>query len=432
MRELVYDFFKQNGYVFELVLSVHLFTYWMHRRRYFWLRLAGCAAALLAVSMLWQLLPVDNVVVRSLRTVLFFALVIPCVQLCYRVRTNTAIFYITAACASQHVAYKAARSTVSLVWMSHPGLLQMPGVDLLYAVLFVVYLVLCAAVFGRALRSHRSQAALAGAAVLPLLVGMQLTTNLFQNILDVYSLAMGPGGYTALNLFAIVSCLFLLCLQYEITKTSSSQQDNAILKQLLYQQKQQMEMSRETVELINIKCHDIKNQIATLGSRIPAEEIAELNRAITIYDTTLRTGCEPLDLLLGQKALLCEKKGIRFDCAADGKALDFLKPADIYSLLGNALDNAIEAAGQVADPERRCIHLRAARQGNMVSVCVENLYDGSVTFEDGLPQTSKADKRYHGFGMKSIRMIVEKYQGALDVQARDGTFALSILLPVPG
>ena len=151
MRELVYDFFKQNGYVFELVLSVHLFTYWMHRRRYFWLRLAGCAAALLAVSMLWQLLPVDNVVVRSLRTVLFFALVIPCVQLCYRVRTNTAIFYITAACASQHVAYKAARSTVSLVWMSHPGLLQMPGVDLLYAVLFVVYLVLCAAVFGRAL-----------------------------------------------------------------------------------------------------------------------------------------------------------------------------------------------------------------------------------------------------------------------------------------
>ena len=380
MRELVYDFFKQNGYVFELVLSVHLFTYWMHRRRYFWLRLAGCAAALLAVSMLWQLLPVDNVVVRSLRTVLFFALVIPCVQLCYRVRTNTAIFYITAACASQHVAYKAARSTVSLVWMSHPGLLQMPGVDLLYAVLFVVYLVLCAAVFGRALRSHRSQAALAGAAVLPLLVGMQLTTNLFQNILDVYSPTMGPGGYTALNLFAIVSCLFLLCLQYEITKTSSSQQDNAILKQLLYQQKQQMEMSRETVELINIKCHDIKNQIATLGS----------------------------------------------------KALDFLKPADIYSLLGNALDNAIEAAGQVADPERRCIHLRAARQGNMVSVFVENLYDGSVTFENGLPQTSKADKRYHGFGMKSIRMIVEKYQGALDVQARDGAFVLSILLPVPG
>ena len=146
----------------------------------------------------------------------------------------------------------------------------------------------------------------------------------------------------------------------------------------------------------------------------------------------MRTGCEPLDLLLGQKALLCEKKGIRFDCAADGKALDFLKPADIYSLLGNALDNAIEAAGQVADPERRCIHLRAARQGNMVSVCVENLYDGSVTFENGLPQTSKADKRYHGFGMKSIRMIVEKYQGALDVQARDGAFVLSILLPVPG
>ncbi len=432
MKEAIYLFFEQNGYVFELVLAIHLFTYWMHRRRYFWARAAVCVAALLAVSLLWQLLPVDSALSRSLRTVLFFALGIPCVQLCYRVRTNTAIFYVTAACASQHVAYKAARSTLSPLWIFGGGALEEQTVNLLYAGCFVVYLALCAAVFGRALRRHRSQVALASTAVLPLLVGMQLATNLFQNILDQYSAGMGPEGYTVLNLFAIVSCLFLLCLQCEITKTTSSQQDNAILKQLLYQQKQQMEMSRETVDLINIKCHDIKNQIATLGSRIPAEEIAELNQAISIYDNTLRTGCEPLDLLLGQKALLCEKKGIRLDCTADGGALAFLKPADIYSLFGNALDNAIEAAGRVADPERRCIHIRVSRQGNMVSICAENLYDGTVAFEDGLPQTSKADKRYHGFGMKSIRMIVEKYQGALDVQARDGAFVLSILLPVPG
>ena len=88
---------------------------------------------------------------------------------------------------------------------------------------------------------------------------------------------------------------------------------------------------------------------------------------------------------------------------ADGAALDFMDVMDISNLFGNALDNAIEGTAKVADPERRLIHLSVARQKGFAAIRIENCYDGELQFENGLPVTTKADGRYHGFGVKSIR-----------------------------
>lgn len=199
---------------------------------------------------------------------------------------------------------------------------------------------------------------------------------------------------------------------------------------MLYQQKQQMKISRETMELINIKCHDIKNQIAMLGSHVPQEEISELKRAINIYDMTFKTGNEALDVLMVEKLMVCESKNIRFDCMAEGRNLDFMKQSDIYSLFGNAVDNAIEAVDRIANPEKRCISVKVRMEKGMLMIHFENFYEGELTFTNGLPQTTKQDKRYHGFGMKSIRMITEKYHGYLSVKAEQGIFTLNILLPM--
>ena len=67
----------------------------------------------------------------------------------------------------------------------------------------------------------------------------------------------------------------------------------------------------------------------------------------------------------------------------------------------------------------------------MLLIHVENPYQGGITFEDGLPQTTKADNRYHGFGMRSMRMIAEQYDGVLTANADDGVFSLDVLLPLP-
>ena len=428
MMQIMYEFFQTNGYVLELSLAIFLFTGRLERRPKYPLRVAICLAGLLGISFLCGLIPTTNVFMDSLYTILFFVLEVPCVYLCHPIQGQQAVFYITAACASQHIAYKMAEltcRTMALFMVLSPG-----WAGLLYAVLFVVYLMPCGLFFSHRLRYSARVASLTHSTVLPLLIGMQLSTNLFKNVFELYAPVLGFMGNTTVDLFDILCCLFLLFLQCEVTSTLSSRRDNDILTQLLYQQKQQMEFSREMVEIINIKCHDIKNQIALLGARVPPDEIEEIHRAISIYDAATQTGNEALDLLIVEKTLLCEKKHICFDYNADGAALNGLKPSDVYSLFGNAIDNAIEAAAQVTDSERRSIRLYVAREKGMLCACVENFYEGKITFQEGLPQTGKADKTCHGFGVKSIRMIVERYGGVMSIRARDGVFTLSILLPL--
>ena len=99
----------------------------------------------------------------------------------------------------------------------------------------------------------------------------------------------------------------------------------------------------------------------------------------------------------------------------------------MYSLFGNIIDNAIECVRQYEEPEKRQIALRIGQQGGLISIRQENYCGEGLTFEDGLPQTTKADKAYHGFGTKSIRYVVEKYEGIMRYHQEKDAFIIDIL-----
>ena len=107
-----------------------------------------------------------------------------------------------------------------------------------------------------------------------------------------------------------------------------------------------------------------------------------------------------------------------------------MKPTDIYSLFGNAVDNALEAVSKLPADADRYIAMSVRADKGMVLVHVENPYAGEVRFDDELPRTSKVDKRCHGFGTRSMRMIVERYDGVLTMDARDGVFSVDALIPM--
>ncbi|MBQ3371908.1 MAG: sensor histidine kinase, partial [Oscillospiraceae bacterium] len=136
-----------------------------------------------------------------------------------------------------------------------------------------------------------------------------------------------------------------------------------------------------------------------------------------------------LDTLLTAKSLRCQDLGITLTCVADGAELDFMKPTDLSVLFGNALDNAIESVEKISNPDKRLIHLSIARQKAFLRIRVENCYEGEISFVGGLPATAK-DAKYHGYGMKSIQSIVEKYNGSMTVKAEDGWFELRVLFPI--
>ena len=112
---------------------------------------------------------------------------------------------------------------------------------------------------------------------------------------------------------------------------------------------------------------------------------------------------------------------------ADGRKLSFLRTEDLCSLFGNAIDNAVEAAEQVPVPEERIVTLDVSSRGNILTIHVENPCAAPPVFEDGLPVTTKEDRDYHGFGMRSMRRSAETYGGVMTAGWEDGIFSLDFL-----
>ena len=194
-------------------------------------------------------------------------------------------------------------------------------------------------------------------------------------------------------------------------------------------------MSKENIEIINRKSHDLKRQIAALSTVSTPDEqsaaISEIEQAVQIYDKTFKTGSRALDTVLMQEALKCSQNHIEFSAVADGELLRFIRSVDLYTMLSNVLDNAVEANLRIADETRRAVHLSVHEKKGLVILQCENPYDGSVEMRDGLPLTSKADKTAHGFGTKSVQATAEKYGGVLRVNPDNGMYVLRIIFQPP-
>lgn len=149
-----------------------------------------------------------------------------------------------------------------------------------------------------------------------------------------------------------------------------------------------------------------------------------------IYDTSINTGNRALDTVLIEKGMYCKNHGIQWTCMADGSGLNFMKVEDLYAILGNALDNAIAAVLELQDERKRIINVRIIKQESLIMIQVQNYYDKELKFTDGIPETTRKNKSEHGYGMKSIRYMAEKYNGTMTVNVRDSIFTLQILLPM--
>ncbi len=209
---------------------------------------------------------------------------------------------------------------------------------------------------------------------------------------------------------------------------------NEVLDNLRQQASVQYEMDQKSIEVINVKCHDLKNQIASirsLGVNDRESALSDVEDAVMIYDALAKTGNKSLDVVLSNKCLICEKAGIRLTYIVDGEALLFMNPVDIFSLFGNALDNAIRAVSGVEDERKRVINMSGRKYGGFLFINIENYCDRDITFVNGLPVTSQEDKTIHGYGMLSMKRIAETYGGVMEVHLKDHIFSVSFTIPIP-
>lgn len=209
------------------------------------------------------------------------------------------------------------------------------------------------------------------------------------------------------------------------------------IQTILQSQYVQYRQSRESIDLINRKYHDLKHQITVLREESdPGKRKAyldEMASEIQNYEAQNKTGNSVLDTVLTGKSLYCAKHSIQLTTVADGTLLNFMDVMDICTIFGNALDNAIECELQLKNKEKRLIHVAVFSRKDFLVLRFENYFEGNLQLKDGLPVTTKENADYHGYGIKSIRYTAEKYGGNMSIRTKDQWFEMDILIPIgPG
>ena len=273
--------------------------------------------------------------------------------------------------------------------------------------------------------------------------GMRVTMNrkrvvylaTFIVLLDIgISSFLMLAGFRGLNLianltsdiYATVASLLSIFVIFNLLEKQQLEREVEIINGLYKENMRQYEVSKATMASL----HDLKHKLnAVMKGRLALshEERKEIRDGIFIFDAQSKTGNETLDIILTEKKMLCAQYGIEFNTMVDGSKLDFMDEYDIFSLFGNAISNAIEAVERQEKGRPKYISLIIKGTERYVSIHLENAYDGEIHMEDGVPSTDKDDKNAHGFGVKSMYNIANKYDGNMTIHFRDGIFNLDIL-----
>lgn len=432
------EFYKSYQFLLELLIAECLFTYRLSRRRFFALRAVAALAACWALFRFFPILS-ENAFYISFMFLVLFAGTVFAFKFLYKETWLTIVFCCIAGYTVQHMTYELYNLAMTAMNFNSNSPMGFYGSKwspmFSNPVLLMLYLVLYAAVyfgmywaFGRQIKRHE-RLRLKNAFVFVFVV-LILVVDILLNAIVVFFLAEEENilYLIIVGIYNVLCCVFALYLQFEVALRRQLQTALAALRQLRSKEREQYETSKENIRLINMRCHDLKHQIRHIGqtAEISSSAVSEIEDLISIYDSTVKTGNDALDVILTEKSLLCNKNGVKLSCIVDGDKLSFMKEEDIYSLFGNIVDNAIEAVLKVPQ-DKRTISLHVKTVDGMLLVRESNYYADDILFEDGIPLTTKEDKRYHGYGIQSIKYICDRYDGELNISAEGSVFTISLV-----
>ncbi len=246
-------------------------------------------------------------------------------------------------------------------------------------------------------------------------------------------LSKKPVSLYLFQLFSVLSVILALYLQIVIIEHQKRNREAEFMRHLWYAHKHAYEMKKEYIDIINRKYHDLKHEIAALQQMHTCERLEKLNvleKTIDQYDSMIQTGNSILDTILNEKRIQCLKNDIQLVCMVESIDISFIDIIDLSILLGNALDNSIEAVKKLSGADRK-IDFKMYKDRNFIRFTIINPYMGTLIFNEKLPVSTKKDSLFHGFGIKSIKSIVNKYSGDMVIDISERQFKLNMILLIP-
>jgi len=266
-------------------------------------------------------------------------------------------------------------------------------------------------------------------------VGIYLFSNVSNVFRDTPFSGQTPLQINLIRLLVDAAGFFLLETNRMVRDEETKRAELTLLRRLMEQQYENYQASEQSMALVHQKYHDLKHQIAFLREDINSEEktkyLDHMEKELQSFEAGANTGNRVMDTVLTAKSLQCQSLDITLTISADGRLLDFMDPVDLSALLGNLLDNAIEHVSQIRDKEKRWIQFQLRRRNDFILLSVGNHCLEPPRFQNGLPITTKQDKRFHGFGVRSIRETARVYGGSASFSAENGWFEAKLLFVQP-
>lgn len=251
----------------------------------------------------------------------------------------------------------------------------------------------------------------------------------------ISDMAMGrrelQGSKSLVSMSVVIAVLIFLMILWVKNRILQEENNTLVMEEQLQHQKycEMVEVMERNRELI----HDTKHHFLVVQEYLKNEEYGNLQKYVTqISDEFQRTvpkvytGIKILDFILEQKRVVAQKAGIRYEI--DTMLLTGIPTTEqeTCALFGNLLDNAIEACCLVETTEEKWIEIQINQSNQLLSIEVLNTFEIPCIRKQGVFETIKEERSVHGYGIKSMRRIVDKYQGLITYEEKEKIFITKI------
>lgn len=265
---------------------------------------------------------------------------------------------------------------------------------------------------------------------------------LFYYIFDysttIYSNLLYSGSQIVVQIFPSVLSLsyfiFVIIYHAETQKEETLQQERDLMAAQSKQARTEYNMLRQMQDQTRQYRHDMRHHFALLQGLAlmgDTEKILHyLQTAESDIDAiTPKRYCknETVNLLLSSFERTAEQSGITLSVEASLPDRLSITDTELCSLLSNSLENALSATGNLSVPQEKTVSVRIMVYKEKLLLSVENPYEGTVVFQDGMPQT---EQKNHGYGTRSISAIAEEHGGQALFAADAGVFSLKVMIPL--
>ena len=229
-----------------------------------------------------------------------------------------------------------------------------------------------------------------------------------------------------------LSSIGIYALIYQMWRKSELEKEKELYENMLQAEHKRYEDMQIASEQIRKIRHDIKNMLYAVKVQMEEEHtdkarrgLEDLLEQVNSAGSLIHSENRMIDYILNAKLASAENKNIRI--SGDASGMCRMKDIDLSIVLGNILDNALEATKEINHAD---IELHFYIKGNHQNVVCKNTINQSVLKNNPLLHTKKNEKEDHGFGIRSVAETMEKYGGSLEFFEEDHMFCAHIMLPL--